>query len=55
MAPVYALGFLKAQVDIESARFQAALAHYGQTALNAFSELNRDYPTKPCCMNARPI
>jgi len=41
MAPIYTGGFLKAQVDIESAKFQSALANYGQAALKAFSEVEQ--------------
>ena len=41
MLPLYTGGALKAQVDIESAQFQAALANYGQKALKAFAEVEQ--------------
>ena len=38
-APIFTGGALAAQVDIESAQFQEAMANYGLVALRAFSEV----------------
>lgn len=40
-APLYTGGALEAQVDIESAQFQEAMANYGSAALRAFSEVEQ--------------
>lgn len=40
-APLYTGGALEAQVDIESAQFQQAMANYGSAALRAFSEVEQ--------------
>lgn len=40
-APLYTGGALEAQVDIESAQFQEAMANYGASALRAFSEVEQ--------------
>ena len=39
LAPIYTGGALQAQVEIETARQEEALAAYGMTALNAFGEV----------------
>ncbi|MCK5359318.1 MAG: efflux transporter outer membrane subunit, partial [Gammaproteobacteria bacterium] len=41
MAPIFTGGALKAQVDINSAQFQEAMANYGLVALTAFSEVEQ--------------
>ncbi len=41
MAPVFTGGALAAQVDINSAQFQEAMANYGLLALTAFSEVEQ--------------
>ena len=41
MAPIFTGGYLKAQVDVESAEYRAAFARYGQLALKAFSEVEQ--------------
>ena len=41
MAPIFTGGALEAQVDINSAQFQEAMANYGATALKAFSEVEQ--------------
>lgn len=41
MAPIFTGGALKAQVDINSAKFQEAMANYGLAALTAFSEVEQ--------------
>ena len=41
MAPIFTGGALEAQVDINSAEFQEALANYGNIALRAFSEVEQ--------------
>jgi multidrug efflux system outer membrane protein len=41
MAPIFTGGALEAQVDINSAEFQAAMADYGLLALRAFSEVEQ--------------
>lgn len=41
MAPIFTGGALAAQVDINSAQFEEAMANYGSTALNAFSEVEQ--------------
>ena len=41
LAPIFAGGALAAQVDLESARVQEALANYGLLALRAFSEVEQ--------------
>jgi NodT family efflux transporter outer membrane factor (OMF) lipoprotein len=41
MAPIFTGGALEAQVDINSAQFQEAMANYGATALQAFSEVEQ--------------
>ncbi|MFW2373835.1 MAG: efflux transporter outer membrane subunit [Gammaproteobacteria bacterium] len=41
MAPIFTGGALAAQVDIESAQFQEAMANYGLVALRAFSEVEQ--------------
>ncbi len=41
MAPIFTGGALKAQVDIEEAQFEEALANYGSLALRAFSEVEQ--------------
>lgn len=40
-APIFTGGALAAQVDIESAQFDEAMANYGATALRAFSEVEQ--------------
>lgn len=40
-APIFTGGALEAQVDIESAQFQEAMANYGSIALRAFSEVEQ--------------
>ena len=40
-APIFTGGALAAQVDIESAQFQEAMANYGLVALRAFSEVEQ--------------
>ena len=40
-APIFTGGALEAQVDIESAQFQEAMANYGMLALRAFSEVEQ--------------
>jgi outer membrane protein TolC len=40
-APIYAGGALEAQVDIQSASYQEAMANYGLSALKAFSEVEQ--------------
>lgn len=40
-APIYAGGALEAQVDIQSAQYQEAMANYGMAALRAFSEVEQ--------------
>ena len=41
MAPIFTGGALEAQVEIETAQQEAALAAYGQAALRAFSEVEQ--------------
>lgn len=41
MAPIFTGGALAAQVDVEEAQFQEALANYGSLALRAFSEVEQ--------------
>jgi NodT family efflux transporter outer membrane factor (OMF) lipoprotein len=41
MAPIFTGGALEAQVDINSAQFQEAMANYGAAALQAFSEVEQ--------------
>jgi NodT family efflux transporter outer membrane factor (OMF) lipoprotein len=41
MAPIFTGGALAAEVDIQEARFQEALANYGNIALRAFSEVEQ--------------
>lgn len=41
MAPIFTGGALEAQVDINSAQFQEAMANYGLLALGAFSEVEQ--------------
>ncbi len=41
MAPIFTGGALAAQVDINSAEFQAAMAEYGLLALQAFAEVEQ--------------
>jgi len=41
MAPIFTGGALEAQVDINSAEFQEAIANYGLAALRAFSEVEQ--------------
>ena len=41
VAPVFTGGALEAQVDVESAQYQEAMANYGLAALRAFSEVEQ--------------
>jgi outer membrane protein TolC len=41
VAPIFTGGALEAQVDIQEAGFQEALANYGNVALRAFSEVEQ--------------
>lgn len=41
MAPIFTGGALKAEVDIQEAQFEEALANYGSLALRAFSEVEQ--------------
>jgi NodT family efflux transporter outer membrane factor (OMF) lipoprotein len=41
MAPIFTGGALEAQVDVNSAQFQEALANFGALALRAFSEVEQ--------------
>jgi NodT family efflux transporter outer membrane factor (OMF) lipoprotein len=41
VAPIFTGGALEAQVDVESAQYQEAMANYGLAALRAFSEVEQ--------------